>query len=326
MAVILTTALTTAAIASTSVSYPALLREVVVELVIGAVLGYSIGRAGRFIVGKLRLPASGLYPVFTLGLACVAYGLPTLLHGSGFLAVYLAGLAIGNGPLAHGTNLRRVHDAVGWLAQVAMFLVLGLLVFPSRLANVAPVGLGIALTIALVARPLVVTLCLLPFRYTWREILYVGLVGLRGAVPIVLATIPVMAGVSGGRELFDVVFFVAVIGAIIPGATVPHITRLLGLESKAPPKPRTTIQLEGSDASGVELHSYYVEPSFAVAGAALRDIPFPEGAAVTVVERESELIAPKGDMTLQPGDHVFVLARRSDRAFIELLFGVAEDS
>lgn len=325
MAVILTTALTANALAPGSLSIPALLREVVIELAIGGVLGYAIGLGGRYVVGRLRLPASGLYPVFTLGLAAVAYGLPTIAHGSGFLAVYLAGVAIGNGPLAHGTNLRRVHDAMGWLAQVGMFLMLGLLVFPTRLLDVAPVGLGIALVIALVARPAVVGLCLIPFRFTLREIVYIGLVGLRGAVPIILATIPVLAGVHESRELFDIVFFVAVVGAIVPGATVPYITRLLGLESKAPPKPKTTIEIDAATATGVELHSYYVQASLAVAGAALRDIPFPDGAAVSVVERAGELIAPNGDLELQPGDHVFVLASRADRAFIELLFGVAEE-
>jgi cell volume regulation protein A len=218
-----------------------------------------------------------------------------------------------------------VHDAVGWLAQIGMFLMLGLLVFPTRLLDVAPAGLAIGLTIAIIARPAVVAICLLPFRYTWREVVYIGFVGLRGAVPIVLATIPVMARVSAGRELFDVVFFVTVVGAIIPGATVPYITRLLGLEAKGPPRPKTTIEIDAQSTSGVELHSYYVQASLAVAGESLRDIPFPEGASVTVVEREGELIAPNGDLVLEPGDHVFVLASRSDRAFIELLFGGAED-
>lgn len=324
MAVILTTALTANALSGSAVSLGSLPVRVVIELAIGGVLGYGIGVAGRIAVGKLRLPATGLYPAFTLSLACLAYGLTTLVHGSGFLAVYLAGLAIGNGPLAHGANVRRVHDALGWLAQVVMFLVLGMLVFPSRLLDVAPRGLGIALTIALVARPVVVGLCLLPFRYNWREVLYVGLVGLRGAVPIVLATIPVMAGVAGARDLFDVVFFVAVVGAIIPGGTVPWITRLLGLESKGPPKPKTTIEIDAGESSGIGLKSYYVQPTLAVAGERLRDIPFPEGTAVTVVEREGELIPPSGDLQLLPGDHVFVLASREDRAFVALLFGGPE--
>jgi cell volume regulation protein A len=324
-AVILTTALTANAIRPGSVSGLHLVREIVVQLAIGAVLGYAIGRVGRFVLGRLRLPASGLYPAFTIGLACLAYGLPTLVEGSGFLAVYIAGLTIGNGPLVHGTNLRRVHDAMGWLAQIGMFLMLGLLVFPSRLLDVAPVGLGIGLTVALIARPIVVALCLLPFRYSWRETLYVGLVGLRGSVPIVLATIPVMASLENARGLFDVVFFVTVVGAIIPGATVPHITRLLGLEAKGPPRPKTTIEIDAESTSGVELHSYYVQPSLAVAGACLREIPFPDNASVTVVERAGGLVAPSADLELQPGDHVFVLANRLDRPFIELLFGVAED-
>jgi cell volume regulation protein A len=324
-AVILTTALTSSALAAGSLQRLHLVEEVVIELAIGGILGYAIGRGGRYVIGKLRLPASGLYPAFTIGLACLAYGLPTLVHGSGFLAVYVAGLSVGNGPLAHGTNLRRVHDAMGWLAQIGMFLMLGLLVFPTRLIGVAPVGLAIGLIIAIIARPVVVALCLLPFRYNWREVLYVGFVGLRGAVPIVLATIPVMAGVPGARELFDVVFFVTVVGAIIPGATVPRFTRLLRLEAKGPPRPKTTIEIDAQSTSGVELHSYYVNASLAVAGACLRDIPFPEGASVTVIEREGELIAPNGALELESGDHVFVLANRSDRAFIELLFGVAED-
>ena len=325
MAVILTTVLTQNALVAGSISAGHVGLEVVIEEIIGAVMGYAIGRGGRYVIGKLRLPAHGLYPALTLGLACVAYGLPTLLHGSGFLAVYVAGLTIGNGPLAHATNLKRVHDAMGWIAQVGMFLLLGLLVSPSRLVSVAPIGLGIALVIALIARPLVVALCLLPFRYNWREVLYVGLVGLRGAVPIVLATIPVMASVRDAGELFNVVFFVALVGAIVPGATVPWITRLLGLESKAPPRPQTTIEVESGSATGAELHSYYVEATLAVAGAPLREIPLPEGAAVSIIEREGELIAPNGDLQIQPGDHVFVLAARADRPFIELLFGVAED-
>lgn len=324
MAVLLTTALTANLARPGSVTVLHVIGEVVIELAIGGVVGYLIGRIGRAAIGRLRLPASGLYPAFTIALAFIAYGLPTLIHGSGFLAVYIAGLTLGNGPLAHGANLRRVHDATGWVAQVLMFLVLGLLVFPSHLTSVAGAGIGLALVIALIARPVAVALCLLPFEYTKREILYIGLVGLRGAVPIVLATIPVMAGIDPERKLFEVVFFVAVLGAILPGATVPYITRLLRLESKEPPKPSTIIDMDTS-GGGVELRSYYVEPTVAVAGAAINEIPFPKDASVTAIERDRELIPPNGSFCLQAGDHVFVLARREDRGFIELLFGGAEE-
>ncbi|MEP6491276.1 MAG: potassium/proton antiporter [bacterium] len=325
MAVILTTALTANVLAPNALSTWGLVQDVAIEMAIGGAVGLAIGVAGRAAVNRLKLPASGLYPAFSLALACLAYGVPTLLHGSGFLAVYVAGVALGNGRLAHAANLKRVHEAMGWLAQVGMFLMLGLLVFPSRLLSVAPVGLALALTIALVARPLIVAICLAPFRYPVKEIVYVGFVGLRGAVPIILATIPVMARVPGGRDLFDVVFFIAVVGALVPGAVVPWITRALRLESSGPPRPLTTIEVDGTGAAGAELVSYYVQPTLAVAGVAIGEIPLPDGAAVSVIERAGELVAPNVEMALEAGDHVFILARREDRPFIELLFGRAEN-
>jgi cell volume regulation protein A len=324
MAVILTTALTANALLPGSLPVRAIVGDVAVELVVGLAVGFGIGALGREVIARLRLPAPGLYPVFTLALACLAYGASTLVHGSGFLAVYIAGMALGREPLAYAANLRRVHDSMAWLAQVSMFLMLGLLVNPSHLIGVAPIGLALALSIALVGRPIIVALCLAPFRYPSREVLYIGIVGLRGAVPIVLATIPVMAGVKGSRELFDVVFFVSVVGAIIPGAIVPWITRALRLESSAPPKPANTIEIEGASTNSVALRSYYVSPTLAIAGAAIREIPFPDGTALSVIERDGELIAPRGDMQLQAGDHVFVLSSPEDQPYIELLFGRSE--
>ena len=184
-------------------------------MTIGALAGLAIGRLARWRVSRLRLPAPGLYPAFTLGVACLAYGIPTLIHGSGFLSVYIAAVMLGNGELPYATGVRRVHDALGWLSQVVMFLLLGVLVFPSRLVPVIGVGLAVALVLVFVARPLVVAICLAPFRYPLHETLYVGWVGLRGAVPIVLATIPVMNGAPGSRVLFDIVFFIIVVGSLL---------------------------------------------------------------------------------------------------------------
>jgi cell volume regulation protein A len=162
MAVILTTAIT-AGIASGAAPSPlAVATDVLRELAIGAVAGYAIARAGRLLVIRVHLPAAGLYPAFTLALACLSFGLTTLLHGSGFLAVYVTGMTLGSGALPHAVGVRRVHDALGWLSQVLMFLLLGLLVFPSRLWQVAAVGLTLALFLAFFARPLVAMLCLAP--------------------------------------------------------------------------------------------------------------------------------------------------------------------
>ncbi len=325
MAVILTTGLT-AALASGHVVQPlALAREVVLEMVVGAVSGAVIAYAGRWVILRIRLPAAGLYPAFTLAIACLSFGLTTLLHGSGFLAVYVTGVVLGSGALPHAVGVRRVHDALGWLSQVLMFLLLGLLVYPTRVLQVAGIGLGLALFLAVVARPLVTLVCLAPFRYRWRESAYVGWVGLRGAVPIVLATIPVMADVSGGRELFDIVFVIVVVGAIVPGTTVPWVTRLLRVESAAPPPPKASIEVDARAPLGDELRSYFISSHLAVSGALLSEIPFPPGAAVSMLERAGALIAPSGATRIEPGDYIYVIAPPQHRSDVELLFGRAEE-
>ncbi len=324
MAFILATALT-ASLAGATVSAGSVARGVVIEMVVGGAAGYAVARAGRWVMLRIRLPAAGLYPAFTLALACLSFGVTTLLHGSGFLAVYVTGMVLGSGALPHAVSVRRVHDALGWLSQVLMFLLLGLLIVPSRLWRVAPAGLALALFLALVARPIVATLCLAPFRYRWRDSAYVGWVGLRGAVPIVLATIPVMAGVSGAHDLFDLVFFIVVVGAVVPGATVPWMTRLLRVESSAPPPPTATIEIDARHVAGDQLRAYFVSNSLAVVGATLAQIPFPEGAAVSMIERAGALIAPSGNVRMEAGDYVYVIAPDEHRSQVELLFGRPEE-
>lgn len=325
MAVILTTAITTGMVTGAGLSVGGVVAEVSSELVIGILVGFVVARAGRTLMLRVHLPAAGLYPAFTLALACLSFGIATLLHGSGFLAVYVTGMTLGSGALPHAVGIRRVHDALGWLSQVLMFLLLGLLVFPSRLLQVASIGLTLALMLAFVARPLVAMLCLAPFRYRWRDSAYVGWVGLRGAVPIVLATIPVMAEVPGARVLFDIVFFIVVVGAIVPGATVPWISRLLRVESAAPPPPATVIEVDARAPRGDELRAYFVSDHLAVAGATLAEIPFPEGTAVSMLERRGALIAPSGSTRIEAGDYVYVIAPLEHRSHVELLFGRPEE-
>ncbi|HEX2141915.1 MAG TPA: potassium/proton antiporter [Candidatus Limnocylindria bacterium] len=196
-AIILTTVLTQNLLAPGSVGGWQIPLQVLLQIVVGTAVGLGVGYGGRELLSRLLLSTGGLYPVMTLALGLLSFGVTTLLSGSGFLAVYLTGLIMGNGPLPYRPGLLRVHDALAWLSQVGMFLILGLLVFPSRLLDVAAVGLGISLLLALVIRPLVVAVILAPFHYRVREVLYIGWVGLRGAVPIVLATFPVLVGAPG---------------------------------------------------------------------------------------------------------------------------------
>ena len=302
-----------------------ILIEVFLQVVVGLAVGLGVGYGGRELLTRLSLSTSGLYPVVTLALALFSFGAATLGRGSGFVAVYLAGLILGNGPLPYRVGLLRVHDALAWLSQVGMFLILGLLVFPSRLPEVAGVGLAIAMLLAFVVRPLVVALVLVPFRYPPREVLYIGWVGLRGAVPIVLATFPVLAGAPGAGRLFDLVFIIVVAGALVPGATVGWVTRRLGLQSREPPAPQAVLAIESRQPLQGELMSFYIDPALVVVGVPIEDLPLPEDSAVALIIRGSKLVPPKPGTALQAGDHVHVISPPGERAFIQLMFGRPEE-
>jgi cell volume regulation protein A len=320
MAVILTIALTEALVSGKPLGWGILL-EALREMLTGAVLGVGMGYASRFLLKHVRLPAGGLYPVLTLALAFLAFGLPTLFHGSGFLSVYLCAMLVGNEAIRYRSGLLRVHDAIAWLAQVGMFLMLGLLALPSAIVEVTWAGLGLGLVLAFLARPLVVALCLLPFRFALHESLYVGWVGLRGAVPIILATFPVLAQAPGSLAIFNVVFFIVVVNALIPGATVGWVTRKLGLVSLAPPPPTAMLELTSTLLLNGELVPFYLDPASAVAGATIADLPLPGSAVVSLIVRGNELVTPRGGTTLQPGDHVYIFCKPEELSLVQLLFG-----
>jgi cell volume regulation protein A len=325
VAVILTITLTENLLHPEALTGGLLAAEVALQLAVGIAAGLAVGYGGRSLLSRLQLVTGGLYPALTLGLALLAFGMATLLRGSGFLSVYLAGLILGNGPLPYRAGLLRVHDAMAWLSQIGMFLVLGLLVYPSRLLPVAALGLALALLLAVVARPLAVALCLAPYQYRRRETLFIGWVGLRGAVPIVLALYPVLAGAPEGGVIFNLVFFIVVVNAIVPGSTVAWAARRLGLEAPEVPAPQAVFAMESRLPLKGELHSFYIDEALVVAGLPLTELDFPEGSAVALIVRGDRLIAPKGNTVLQPGDHVYVIADEEDAPLIQLMFGRPEE-
>jgi potassium/hydrogen antiporter len=326
VAVILTMVLTQNLLSAETVSVWHIALELVREITIGAGCGIAIGAGGRWLITRARLPASGLYSVLTLATALFAFSLPTLIGGSGFLSVYVAAVTLGSGRIPYRTGLGRIHDSLAWLGQVAMFLVFGLLVYPSQLLEAAWIGTVVGLALALVARPVMVALCLVPLRFPRNDIVYVGWVGLRGAVPIILSMFPVLAGAPGAYKIFNIVFFIVVLNAILPGTTVAWVTRWLKLESDEPPPAEAVLTVESFEQLEGELQSYYVDEALPVAGMTMNDLPFPEGAAVTMIVRGRELIAPKGSTRLEIGDHAYVLARPADVHMIRLLFGRPESS
>ena len=199
------------------------------QMGVGVVLGLLIGWAAIWLLKHLHLDVEGLYRVFTIALVLFTYGLTAMLGGSGFLAVYLVGLLLGNSSVQRVDRLSRFHDGIAWLMQIAMFLILGLLVFPSRLPAVVGSGLLITGVAVFLARPVSVFIALFPVKMSWQEKCFVSWVGLRGAVPIVLATFPLLAGLPRASLLFDLVFFVVLVSVLLQGASAPVVARWLGV-------------------------------------------------------------------------------------------------
>src|SRR6056297_2165873 len=256
MAVILTITLTGVLLDSGNFEWLSFVVNIVMQLAVGLAAGLAIGWMGQQLLQRVRVPAAGLYPAMTLALALLAFGIPTLFLGSGFLAVYVAALMLGNRRLHYRAGILRVHDALAWLAQISMFLVLGLLAVPDMLIDAALKGLVLALGLALVARPLMVMLGLWPFGYKARESGFIAWVGLRGAVPILLATYPVLAGVPGALELFHLVFFVVVVNALIPGATIRWAVRKFKVEQGGQERPAPVLEITAINSLPIQIMSF----------------------------------------------------------------------
>lgn len=298
MAIFLTLA-ATAALAGSGWSVSGVVTGFLVQTSVGLVGGFLGGRALAWCVNRLRVGQQGLYPVFTSAGALVVFGATALAQGSGFLSVYVAGIVVGAGPLVHRRAILGFHDALAWLAQIAMFLLLGLQVVPSQLPAVADRGLGVALFLLLVARPLSVMVSLTPFGVPAREQAMVAWVGLRGAVPIVLATWPLSQRVPGAQELFDVVFFVVLVSVLVQGMTLPWVARWLGVADAEPVGGTSDPEVLG-EARGAAVVAVVVGE--AASGRRLLELGLPPGALVVLLSRGAERLVPQGGTVLRAGD------------------------
>lgn len=326
MAVILTLGAVQVFLSDEPVSLWLLAVSIPIQLVVGAAVGVGFGYVTRFILIRARLGTGGLFPVVTIGCALLAYGAATLLMGSGILAVFVSGLMVGNGALPYKPGLRRIHDALAWMSQVGMFLMLGLLVTPSDLVPVAKIGILLGLILAAVARPLVVALCMLPFGGPKKEMGFTAWVGLRGAVPIILATFPTMAGLPEGGRVFHIVFFIVVFSALVPGASILPLARRLRLEQTGGPDPAAALELNSLKQLDGDILVYRIRPSVIACDATLAEISFPPGASVILVMRGDQLLAARGPTKLLDGDHVYVFCKPQDEPLMGLIFGEPLDS
>jgi cell volume regulation protein A len=281
-----------------------LVRELGLGLAIGLALGFAVRRLPR-----LPSELASLAPVASLGIAAVAYGVPASLHASGFLSVYIVGLFFGNTPTPLRQTIVNFHEGLAYLAQVVLFIVLGLLVFPSELGPVAWSALGLTAVLVLVARPLAVALSIMPFGYSWREQAFVSWAGLRGAVPIVLATFALSAGVAGSNTIFNAVFFVVLVSALLQTVTLDAAARRLGVASETAPSYHPPVEVGAVQALGGDVFEYNVEQRDAIVGDRIGELGLPDSALVILIVREQQAIPPRGNTTLEPGDRVYVLAR-----------------
>jgi len=283
-----------------------LVRQLGIGLAVGGAVGWLAVAAFR----RARLATAGLYPVASLATAALAYGGADSLGGSGFLAVYLAGLALGGGTVPAQQTISSFHQGLAWVAQLGLFLTLGLLVFPSQLGDVALQGTVLALVVAVVARPLAVMVATAFSRFNAAERLVLGWAGLRGAVPVVLATFPVLADVPGSREFFNVVFFAVLVSTLAQGTTFEPLARRLGVTTSEPTLPRPLAEAGTIKGLGAEILEYPVGPEDAIIGVRVRDLGLPRDAVVNVIVREEQAIPPRGSTRLRAGDRLHVLLRQ----------------
>jgi cell volume regulation protein A len=301
-----------------STGFPDLVFGIFRQLALGLVVGVVLGAAAMWVFARLPHSIGAFAPVASVATAAVTFGLADVIHGSGFLAVYLVGLAVGSTPSRYRSQLVAFHEGLAFLAQVAMFIVLGLLVFPSDLAPVALPGLALAFLLILVIRPAAVWIATAFSNFTHRERALLGWAGLRGAVPIVLATFVLSSQVGEAETIFNAVFFVVVVSTLVQGTTLEWVAERLDLVD---PRPSVVVAPLEVDALGsLELVEFDVAGDHAIAGAVVRELGLPRTALIAVVARGHETIPPRGSTTIESGDRLFVLAPRENRPELEDVF------
>ena len=278
-----------------------------IQLGIGALLGYLFGRLAVIAINRLNVQNQSLYPILLLAFVFFIFSFTDMLKGNGYLAVYLAGLVIGNSKVVHKRSMETFFDGLTWLFQIVMFLTLGLLVTPSQLPPIIGIGLAIGVFMIVLARPITIFLCLLPFKnFTTRARLYISWVGLRGAVPIIFATYPMIAGIENSGLIFNIVFFITLISLLIQGTTVGTMAKWLGLIAPKRDKKDFDVQLPEeikSSMSEIEINDQVLS-----GGNRLMDMTLPDNTLAVMVKRGNNFFVPKGNTVLKLGDKLLVIS------------------
>lgn len=292
------------------------------QLLLGGVLGYLFGKAGKFLINWIKLDYEGLYIVLIIAIMFFSFSATDFVGGNGFLAVYLCALYLGNQELIHKKKFIKSFDSFAWLMQIVLFLTLGLLVFPSQIVPVIGIGMIISLFLILVARPIGVFSSLSFFKGQKRGKLFISWVGLRGAVPIVFATYPLLAGVEKAHMIFNIVFFISLTSVLIQGTTLPIVARLLKLTVPESDRQRTSTEIELSDNLKEALSEVIIPENCIAVGKQIVQLGLPKTVLISIIERNSKYITPSGATHLEAGDKLFVLLENRDD--LKLVFNCLE--
>jgi cell volume regulation protein A len=291
------------------------------QMLIGALAGYGFGRVTRFFINRIRLDYEGLYPVLVIALMYITFSTTEFISGNGFLAVYLCALYLGNQELIHKNTILKMFDGLAWLMQIILFLTLGLLVFPSHIIPVFGIGLLISGFLILVARPVSVFLSLAFFKMKLRGRLYVAWVGLRGAVPIVFATYPMLAGIDKADMIFNIVFFISVTSVLIQGTSLPAVARWLHVALPESVKPAEKARPLPPELTKAVMREIEIPDDGYAVGKKIVDLGFPKSAIIAMIRRGDKFITPNGSTVIEPNDVLIVLSDTEagmDRVFAAL--------
>lgn len=297
---------------SQQANIPALIPKFVLDMGGGALIGYSMGKFILFVINRLKLEYEGLYPVLMISFVLLTYAVASLAKGNGFLAVYLVGLMMGQADFPNKKMIVKFHGGLAWLMQIVMFLTLGLLVYPSRIVPIMGMGFLVAFILVVIARPVSVWLCLLPFKMNPRKKAMIAWMGLRGAAPIILATFPLLAGIPQAEMIFNVVFFVVITSVLIQATSIPFVSRMLKVDSPLINRRHYPIEFEKTAAIDAELTEIIVPFNSWVVGKMIRDLNVPEKCLIMLVSRNDKFVIPSGPTMIEGGDVLLVLANNTD--------------
>ncbi|OJU86047.1 MAG: K+/H+ antiporter [Solirubrobacterales bacterium 70-9] len=292
---------------------------IALKIALGIIVGLALGKLAVWALDRIELPSDGIYPVATIAAAALAYGVSEVVHGSGLLAVYLTALALGSARIPAKRSVVSFHEGLGWVAQIGLFILLGLLVFPGDLGGVAAKGIGLSAVLIFVARPIATFVATAFTSFNVREKVMLGWAGLRGATPIWLATFPVVAGVRSGEEEFAIVFFVVVTSTLVQGASFEPLAKRLRLTTDEPALPQRLFESGRIRQMGGDVVAFRLPPGAVAAGHRVRDLELPREALVNVIVRDGHAIPPRGATELREGDELHVLVAGPLRDQVEKL-------